>query len=60
LLIRTSSGNELAHGEGRKTLASRDIFSALRELEFPDWEDQLQAELDSKTLSFLFTLFDID
>ncbi|TVY20076.1 DNA polymerase epsilon subunit D [Lachnellula arida] len=44
-----SQGNEIAHKEGRKTLASRDIFSALRALELPDWEDRLQAELDKYT-----------
>jgi hypothetical protein len=60
LLIRSPSGNEIAHGEGRKTLASRDIFSALRDLEFPDWEDQLQAELDSKILGCLYAPFDIN
>ncbi|TVY46109.1 DNA polymerase epsilon subunit D [Lachnellula subtilissima] len=44
-----AQGNEIAHQEGRKTLASRDIISALKALEFPDWEDRLQAELDKYT-----------
>jgi len=49
VLIESPRGNEIAHQEGRKTLASRDIISALKALEFPDWEDRLQAELDKYT-----------
>ncbi|TVY37435.1 DNA polymerase epsilon subunit D [Lachnellula occidentalis] len=50
VLIETPRGNEIAIQEGRKTLASRDIISALKALEFPDWEERLQAELDSENL----------
>jgi len=60
VLIETPRGNEIAHQEGRKTLASRDIISALKALEFPDWEDRLQAELDSEILGTPHELPSID
>ncbi|TVY85373.1 DNA polymerase epsilon subunit D [Lachnellula suecica] len=44
-----SHANELAQQEGRKTLAVRDVFAALDDLEFPDWKERLQAELDKYT-----------
>ncbi|KAF4630092.1 hypothetical protein G7Y89_g8050 [Cudoniella acicularis] len=44
-----SSANAYAQANNRRTLSAVDVFSALEELEFPDWKERLQAELDKYT-----------
>jgi len=59
--LETPSGNDLAHRENRKTLASRDVLNALKDLEFPvEWQDRLEAELASEDCVSLQKLFDVD
>lgn len=51
----------MAHRESRKTLASRDVLNALKDLEFPvEWQDRLEAELASERYIALQPLSDVD